>query len=182
MKKFSNVTGEKIGDKPVLDIKIDERGLFKMKVLSMMENLLSIRTYGPIDRYYRAGSIEISGKELLAEAITSLLNDDTIKEQIKVLESLKSDIGDWEAIDKKIDQLNEKVNVDYRRKFKISNSISKYEGDALIGFLENKFSRINDINLMEGYVEALVEKGTNSEIVNKVNNILRLRVNEIRNK
>lgn len=182
MKKFSNVSGEKVGEKPVLDIKVDERGLFKMKVLNMMENLLSIRTYGPIDRYYHAGSIEISGKELLAEAITSLLNDDTIKEQIKALESLKSDVKDWESIDKRIDQLNEKTNTDYKRRFKISNTIDKYEGDELIGFLENKFSKIKDIKLMEDYVNALVEKGINSEIVNKANHILSVRVNEISNK
>lgn len=180
MKKFSNITGENVNKKPVLDNKVNERDLFKLKVLKMVESLLSIKTYGPVDRYYTEGSIEISGKELLAEAITCMLNDNTIKEQIKVLENLKLDVGDWESIDKKIYQLNENNNIDYKRKLKISNIIDKYDSDTLVGFLENKFNKMTDVKLINDYISVLNDKKVNPTIMNKINNIVSTRLSEIK--
>jgi hypothetical protein len=58
--------------------------------------------YGPTDRYYQAGTIKISGQELFTEALLSLWWK-AVKAQTKLLESLKSEIKDWDVIDTKID-------------------------------------------------------------------------------
>ena len=93
MKKFSNITNQTVGQEPKVDTtKIDEATVFKVRVMNLMEQFLSIQTYGPVDRYLRAGSITIKGKELFAEALLSLLDEKTIKEQTKLLEGLKSEI------------------------------------------------------------------------------------------
>ena len=128
MKKFSNITGQTIGEPKLVDDKIDEAKLFKVKVMNLMEQYLSIKTYGPIDRYLRAGSIEISGQELLAEAILNMLDDKSIKEQTSVLESLKETIGDWKTIDNKIDEINSNKN-DFKIQYKVDNLLNKYDDE-----------------------------------------------------
>ena len=110
MRKFSKITNQNVGQEPKIDTtKIDETTLFKVKVMNLMEQFLSIQTYGPVDRYLRAGSITIKGKELFTEALLSLLDEKTIKEKTKLLEGLKSELKDWETIDNKIDHLNSKI-------------------------------------------------------------------------
>ena len=86
MKKFSNITNQSIGQEPKIDTtKVDESTLFKVKVMNLMNQFLSIQTYGPVDRYLRAGSIKIKGQELFTEALISLFDEKTIKEQTKLL-------------------------------------------------------------------------------------------------
>ena len=104
MKKFSNITNTKVGEEPKVEIKkLNEEDMFKSKVLNLMDQFLSIRTYGPVDRYLRAGSIKISGKETFLEALVSLMDDKSNKTAKDVLESLKGEVGDWESIDNKIE-------------------------------------------------------------------------------
>ena len=63
MKKFSNISNVKVSEEPKLEVKqLNEEEMFKAKVMNLMEQLLSIRTYGPIDRYLRAGNIKVVGK------------------------------------------------------------------------------------------------------------------------
>ena len=110
MKKFSNITNQKVGEEPKKELKqFNEEDIFKAKVMNLMENFLTIQTYGPIDRYLRAGNIKISGKETFLEALMSLMSDTSLKGQAKILESLKGQIKDWEAIDTKIQGVNEEI-------------------------------------------------------------------------
>lgn len=185
MKKFSNVTGENVGIKPTIENKTDDRSLFKVKVLKMMEDILSIRTYGPIDRYYRAGSIEISGKELLAEAIMSLFNDNAITDKVKLLESLKLDVKDWKAIDDKIDTIIEsEEGKSYLFKNKVNNLLEMYKDDEdlFVGILERKFSKIENIENMDKYLHTILENKVSSSLLTKVKNVYKSRYNEIKNR
>ena len=110
MKKFSNISNAKVGQEPEKkEVKINEEDAFKSQVVSLMDSYLRIQTYGPVDRYLRAGTLKISGKEMFAEALLTLMSDKSLKEQSAILESLKSTVRDWESIDEKIDQLNSKI-------------------------------------------------------------------------
>lgn len=110
MKKFSNISNVKVSEEPKVEIKqLNEEEMFKVKVMNLMEQLLSIRTYGPVDRYLRAGSIKVVGKEMFLEALMDLLKDKSSKEEVRILESLKSTLSDWEAIDSKIEEVEQKI-------------------------------------------------------------------------
>ncbi len=110
MKKFSNISNVKVSEEPKLEVKqLNEEEMFKAKVMNLMEQLLSVRTYGPVDRYLRAGNIKVAGKEMFLEALMDLLKDKSSKEEKKILESLKVAVSDWEAIDSKIDEINQKI-------------------------------------------------------------------------
>ena len=110
MKKFSNISNVKVSEEPKVEVKqLNEEEMFKAKVMNLMEQLLSVRTYGPVDRYLRAGSIKVAGKEMFLEALMDLLKDKSSKEEKKILESLKSSVSDWETIDSKIDEVNQKI-------------------------------------------------------------------------
>lgn len=110
MKKFSNISNAKVGQEPEKkEVKINEEDAFKSQVVSLMDSYLRIQTYGPVDRFLRAGTLKISGKEMFAEALLTLMSDKSLKEQSAILESLKSTVRDWESIDEKIDQLNSKI-------------------------------------------------------------------------
>jgi hypothetical protein len=106
MKKFSNITGEKISEQKPIEVNLTELDLMKAKISNLMENYLRVQVYGPVDRYQRAGSIKVAGKELFLEALISLLDELTNKKTIKILEKMKSETGDWKALDSKIDYLN----------------------------------------------------------------------------
>lgn len=110
MKKFSNISNAKVGQEPEKkEVKINEEDAFKSQVVSLMDSYLRIQTYGPVDRFLRAGTLKISGKEMFAEALLTLMSDKSLKEQSAILESLKSTVRDWESIDEKIYQLNSKI-------------------------------------------------------------------------
>ena len=91
MKKFSNISGSKVSEEPKVEVKqLNEEDMFKAKVLNLMDQLLSVRTYGPIDRYLRAGSIKIAGKEMFLEALMDALKGKSLKEETKILDSTSS--------------------------------------------------------------------------------------------
>jgi uncharacterized membrane-anchored protein YhcB (DUF1043 family) len=109
MKKFSNITNQKVGQEPEKkEIKMNEEESFRFALMGLMDKYLHIQTYGPIDRYLRAGTIKITGKEALAEALADLMSDKSTLEKTILLESLKSKVGDWEAIDEKIEEVGVK--------------------------------------------------------------------------
>ena len=143
MKKFSKITGQKVNEEPKVEIKIDETETFKMRVLNLMDQYLTVTTFGPVDRYLRAGNIKISGRELLAEALIDLLNSGKEEEQIKVLESLKSEIRDWQVIDEKIQSIKkEKTLISNRNKF--NSMLNKYDSESLIEFTKESVNKIKD--------------------------------------
>jgi hypothetical protein len=111
MKKFSNVTNQKVGEEPKkkLDQNKEEEKNLKFRILGLLEQCLTVRPYGPINRYFTAGTIKIQGKEMFVEALVNLLKEKSLKDETKILESLKSEIGDWQIIDSKIDSVKEKI-------------------------------------------------------------------------
>ena len=183
MKKFSKISNYTVGEKPAeVEYKVDEADLFRLKVINLLEQFLSIETYGPVDRYLRAGSIKIKGKEMAADAILSLLDAKSIKEQSKLLESLKSDVKDWEAIDNKIENLNEKLLGDkFKTIHKVKSLLEKYDEEILIGVLENKLKSVNKIETLQSYLEAFnLVKGLSEETLQKINKIYETRITEIK--
>jgi hypothetical protein len=178
MKKFSNITGQQIGEKPQTDQKVDERKDLKVKMMKLMEKTLSIQTYGPVDRYLRAGSISIKGQELLAEALMQLLDEGSTKEQTKLLESLKSEVKDWQAIDAKIEELNSN-KTDYKVNNKVNVLLEKYDSETLLEVLKEKVKGINDISLLEEYMKSFNQ--TNVVNISEINNIINERIKEIKN-
>ena len=182
MKKFSNITNQTIGQEPKVDTtKIDETKVFKVRVMNLMEQFLSIQTYGPVDRYLRAGSITIKGKELFAEALLSLLDEKTIKEQTKLLESLKSEVRDWETIDNKIEDLSSKMIGDkFKTTYKVSQLLEKYGDDEemLIAVVEEKSKNITDVELLQVYLETFSSVKLTPDTSNRISEIYSKRIEE----
>ena len=184
MKKFSNITNQKVGQEPKNELnKITEADIFKSKVMSLMEDFLTIQTYGPIDRYLREGNIKIAGKETFLEALMSLMNDKTLKDQSKLLESLKSQIKDWEVIDNKIDIVNEEIQKSMNKdktlvhRRKISSLFEKYGQDEelllTIAESDSKKIKISESAKLRGLTaEYMAEEGKYSkETLKKVADI-----------
>jgi hypothetical protein len=158
MKKFSNITGQKVNEEPKVEVKqLNEEELFKGKLLSLMDQFLSVRTYGPVDRHQRAGLIKVAGKELLIEAILDLLSEKSIKDQTKVLEGLKSEIRDWEVIDAKIESLDkEKTLISNRNKFK--KLLEKYQdSEFLIEKVKSNVEKIKSEKTLIDYIQLTAE-------------------------
>lgn len=162
MKKFSNISGEKVNQEPkVEDIKINEEDLFKTKVMNLMDNLLTIRTYGPVDRYLRAGNIKISGKELFLESLLDLLKEKSSTEEKRILESLKSEVKDWEILDAKIEKLENKLEdlkeakkvTPYKNKLKSLYNNYSSDNELVIKMIKESCNKIN--NSETAYLNAL---------------------------
>lgn len=155
MRKFSNITGQKVSAEPKADKKINEQDLLKSKILELMDQFLMIRTYGPVDRYQRAGSIKIAGKEVFLEALINLLSVKSIKDQTKLLESLKSEIGNWELIDNKTNEFSSKItecennNKLLIQKQNILKTYNKYKDDdqLLLQVIEESCKKIKSFDL-----------------------------------
>lgn len=139
MKKFSNITNAKVGQEPERkDPKMNEEDSFRFALMNLMDRYLHIQTYGPIDRYLRAGTIKITGKEALAEALSELMSDKSTLEKTALLESLKAKVRDWEVIDEKINEVgtewtNKKSEKEMStQRQKIESLIEKYGQDEEI--------------------------------------------------
>ena len=129
MKKFSNTTGQKVNEEPKVEIKkVNEEDIFKSKVMDILDKNLKITTYGPVDRYLRACSIKISGKELFLEALLDLIEDNSNKKVKSILEGLKSKIRDWETIDEAIENINSENRKEDLKNFNKVISIYKKWG------------------------------------------------------
>jgi len=180
MKKFSNITKQKISEEPKVEVKqLNEEDLFKAKLMNLMDQILSVRTYGPVDRHQRAGLIKIAGKEMLVEAILDILSEETTKEKTKVLEGLKSEVGDWEAIDAKIESLNkEKVSLSNKNKFK--GLLENYtEDDLLFKVVENDIEKITKEKTLKDYIQLTTESKLNSKTKNELVKIYSNRLNQL---
>ena len=153
-----------------LYIVLDESELFRNRLMNLMDQFLSVQTYGPIDRYQRAGLIKIAGKEHLVEALLNLLQEKSTKDQTKLLEGLKSEIKDWEVIDNKIQILQEKNIPSTSNRNKFNSLVNKYDGETLVEFTKESVSKITDRKVIEDYTTLVLEnksldKGTKSQLV-----------------
>jgi len=129
MKKFSKITGEKVADEPKVEIKITEADVFKSKVMALMDDFLRVQIYGPITRYHVAGTMKVAGKELFLEALMDLLDAKSNGEKIKLLESLKTKIKDWQIIDESIEEIENIPTGLYKHKSAIKSLYNKYKSD-----------------------------------------------------
>lgn len=179
MKKFSNITGQKVSEEPKKEPKqFNEEELFKLKLSNLMDSILSIRTYGPVDKYQRAGLIKISGKEMLVEAILDLLTEKSTKEQTKLLESLKNEISNWSVIDSKIDFINrEKALYKSRQRFNIL--LEKYDSETLIEKVKLDINRITKRRTLRDYIQLTLESKLELEIKNSLVRIYSYRLNQL---
>jgi len=150
MKKFSNITGEKVTEQKPVEVKITESDLLKAGVMKLMDNFLRIQFYGPVTRYQVAGSAKVAGKELFVEALLDMLDEFSSKEKVKLLESLKSEMTDWELLDNKINQIKENIqNVSESKlvahKEKIKSLVSRYNNEKeLLEQVDKSLSKIKN--------------------------------------
>ena len=178
MKKFSNITGQKVSEEPKVELKqLNEEELFRSKLNSLMDQFLSVRTYGPVDRHQRAGLIKVAGKELLIEAILDLLSEKSIKDQTKILEGLKSEIRDWEIIDAKIESLDkEKTLISNRNKFR--KLLEKYQdSEFLIEKVKSNVEKIKSEKTLIDYIQLTTESNLDSSTKTQLVKIYSERLN-----
>lgn len=181
MKKFSKITNQKINEEPKVEKTINEADILKSKVMNLMDNLLTIRTHGPISRYYDAGSVKIAGKEMLAEAILDMLTEKSTDDKTKLLESLKSQIKDWEVIDNQIEYLNSGNKPSLSSKNKFSQLLEMYSEDEELftEVLESTVNRINVVKTLEDYSTLTTESKLSEETKSKISEIYSNRIKQI---
>lgn len=173
MKKFSKVTNTKVPQKPKVEEKIDESSILKMKMLSLMDRLLKIQSYGPVDNRFLTGSVKIQGKEMLAEALFDLLNQENVDDKVLLLESLKSKVRDWETIDNEIDNLK-KRNIKFNNKVKFSKILERYsDEETLLLYLESNVSKIDNKETLEDYRNITLESNISESTKNRILNLLK---------
>lgn len=193
MKKFSKITGEKVGQDPgVNDVKkVNEEEAFRGKVMTLLNDLIKVTTYGPIGRYQSAGSIKITGKEVFLEALIDLLSSDKLKQEIKLLDSLRSETGDWMAIDIKIDEKISQLE-SITEEFKLEPHKSRLEfindtyveEELIMQVIENSISKIDNTEILKLRCLAcskLIEEGKNREIFEKIESKYQQRLEQLLN-
>jgi hypothetical protein len=185
MKKFSNITGQKVAEEPKIEKKITESDIFKSKVMSLLDDLLRVQMYGPITRYHVAGTMKVAGKELFVEALMDLLDSKSNKEKVKLLESLKSKITDWKVLDEKIESINSQPEGLYRHKKIVKSLYSKYSEDAdlLIEQTEKSADKINTVGnaflRLKACESLLADTEYNHELISKMAEKYKKRVEEL---
>lgn len=182
MKKFSNITSQTVGKEPVIEVKVDESALFKVRVLNLLEQFLTVTHYGPSDRYFQAGTIKISGQELFIEALLSLLDEKTVKAQTKLLESLKSEIKDWEVIDSKIDDLKSNmIGNKFKTNYKVTQLLEKYGEDEemLVLVIEEQVKKITNDETLKTYLEVFNSTKLKKETKDNISEIYNKRISEL---
>jgi hypothetical protein len=134
MKKFSKLTNQKIKEQPKLEGnrgKLSESDILSAKMFNLIDSCLRIQSYGPVDNRFLSGSVKIVGKEMLVEALLSMIDTKSKKESISLLESLKSKIKDWQCIDLEINSIESSIRSD-RKENKENNFnklLERYNGD-----------------------------------------------------
>jgi hypothetical protein len=149
MKKFSSFSGEKVNQEPEVKLAKEqlEKKALKASIMKLMDNYLQIRSNGSVRKELYNNSITIAGKEMVAEALIDLLSDKTYLDQIKALESLKSDNTDWISIDNKINQISEKIVE--------NNSIDKIQVKKIKSFLDTYSNDKSFETILEKYVSRI---------------------------
>lgn len=172
MKKFSKITNQKVSTEAKVTDKVDESESLKYSVLNLMDDLLKVEFYGPINRYQVAGTMKVAGKELFVEALLDLLNKKSNKTSIKLLESLKLKIKDWETIDEMIDIVsNDMEDLSLHRK-KILSVYNRYQYDEDILLEQIKISSdkiSSDIALLR--YKACDKLPINDNILSKIKDV-----------
>lgn len=178
MKKFSKITGQKVNELPKIETEINEEHEFKSKIMSLMDEFLAIRTYGPISRYYNAAQSKIAGKELLAEAILDLLKEKNDVKETRILEDLKKVSGDWKVIDDKIEEIqSKKTNLSNRNKFQ--QMLENYNSDDLVQINRENSVKIKSSKTLRDYIKLTESSNLDFETKKELINIYQFRLNQI---
>lgn len=181
MKKFSKITGETITEQKPVERKATESDLIKAGIMKLMDNYLSVRFYGPVTRYQVAGTAKVVGKEMFLGALIDMLEEFSIKEKVKLLESMKSEMTDWELLDNKIDQLNEHLSEISESKLvphkeKIKSLCERWSNESeLIEQVDRSLSKIKSGKT--AYLRSIAAKNMTSE--KKISSNLLLKVSEM---
>ena len=155
MDKFSKISGTKVNELPAMVTDKDKVKLEALKagINSLIDNFLTLRYYGSAGRNIMENTVKIGGKELFIEALIDFMNDKSIEDQIKTLESLKADTRDWQVIDNKINELfnsideNKKFNENKKQISKIKTLLDTYgDDDRFQQILENLVQKSNNSN------------------------------------
>ncbi len=172
MKKFSNITNQKVNEEPKIQTSKEEQEVLELKshIKFLLDNLLSIRSNGSARQELLNNSISICGKELLIEALVDLLSQKTISESIKTLESLKVESKDWLMIDNKMNDLHKSFEdkdtliSNQSQVRKIVTFLETYGQDSSFEvILENHVNRIKSSK--EAYLRSLIA----SKMINDTN-------------
>jgi len=127
MNKFSKISNQKVNEEPELVTDKDKVKLEAIKagINSLIDNFLTIRSYGSARKNILDSTVKIAGKEMFIEALIDFINDKSIEDQLKTLESLKGDTRDWKSIDNKMTELNNlvKENAEFNNNKKQINKI-----------------------------------------------------------
>lgn len=151
MDKFSRISGQRINDLPKLIKSQEEMEVEQLKfgIMKLMDNCLTIRSYGSARKHILDDTVKIAGKEMFVEALIDFMSDKSLKDSIEILESLKSKNKDWKSIDEEIQSLNESIaNVRFLEVNK--NGVKKIKM-----FLENYSEDDRFDALLENYVMKL---------------------------
>ena len=171
MKKFSNITRQKVTEQKPVETKISETDLMKTGIMKLMDNFLNVQFYGPVTRYSVAGSAKVVGKEMFLGALLDLLEEFSSKEKVKLLESMKSESNDWELLDNKISELKltlESIK-DSRlvpHKEKIKSLCNRYKNkEELLEQVDKSIAKIKTKKTLE-------LRGTAAQMLSSENSIL----------
>lgn len=176
MKKFSKVTNHKIKEEPILNNEINKEEYLKYQILELASKFLKIRSYGPLDDKHFFGDVEIEGKEMLADAIINLFNQEFSNNKKSILESLKKDMSDWKLIDDKINELS-KSDIDFKNQIKFNKILERHDQESLLLFLTSNVNKITNKKTLIDY-KFLIEKSNLSDNIKK--NIINLYNKKIR--
>jgi hypothetical protein len=153
MNKFSNISGQKVNELPKLIKSPVEMELEQLKysLMTILDNTLTIRSYGSARRNILEDTVKIAGKELFIEALIDFMADKNYKEQVKLLEDMKGSTKDWQAIDEKINEIHGKIQNVRNLKTNI-NQVKKIKM-----FLETYGTDERFESLLESYVSKLTD-------------------------
>lgn len=164
MKKFTNISGSTVGIEPKpVEVSNEELEIsnFKSEVLKLMNDFLSIRSYGSARPEIMIPT-RIVGQEMFIEALTDLLSKKSNKEVIKTLESLKSRSNDWKSIDEKIEDIKS-GEYDIKEEKKIYDILEKYGSDEenLKNYLETRNMSCEEARKKYELIEKIFPKTNN---------------------
>jgi hypothetical protein len=149
MKKFSKLTGEKVTNEPK-EVEVPkgdiERENLRFEIMSLIDDILVIRSNGSVRKQNFNNSVSISGKEDLADAIMDLISEKSLKAKSEVLESLKG----GEILERAVYNINKELTTKNFLKENLSTvkKVEKFlkthgQDSDFILVLENWTSRIN---------------------------------------
>jgi hypothetical protein len=155
MKKFTNISGTQVGKEPqiVEDKDLMTIELLRNNLLKLMDDLLTIRSYGSARAELLNGALSISGKEDLVAAILDLIGDQNLRVKIDAMESLRFGMKDQLLLDNKVFEFSNIIECkkSLRKKKNIVSKISRFVENNQMSWdfelLSEKFvSRIDNKN------------------------------------